>query len=98
MGTKIDAAAVSKAGGGYSTVADNLGTVAGRVRGFTAEAGDFGRKYQADGAAYAATMESLAKGVDAWKAGARACGTGLTTSASAHVTTDTSGADAVTGA
>ncbi|MBS4103881.1 hypothetical protein [Tsukamurella paurometabola] len=98
MGTKIDAAAVSAAGGTYSTVADNLGTVAGRIRGFTAEAGDFGRKYQADGAAYAATMESLAKGIDAWQAGSRACGTGLTTSASAHKTTDDSGAAAVTGA
>ncbi|NMD57839.1 MULTISPECIES: hypothetical protein [Tsukamurella] len=98
MGTKIDAAAVSKAGGGYSTVADNLGTVAGRIRGFTAEAGDFGREYQADGAAYAATMEGLAKGVDAWQLGSRACGSGLTNSASAHVTTDNGGADAVNGA
>lgn len=98
MGTKIDAAAVSTAGGGYTTVADNLGTVAGRVRGFTAEPGDFGREYQSDGAAYAATMEGLAKGVDAWQVGARACGTGLTTSASAHRTTDESGAAAVTGA
>ncbi|MCA0158695.1 hypothetical protein LB823_21065 [Tsukamurella sp. M9C] len=98
MGTKIDPAAVSKAGGSYSMVADNLGTVAGRVRGFTAEAGDFGRKYQSDGAAYAATMESLAKGVDAWQVGSRACGTGLTTSASAHKSTDDSGAAAVTGA
>lgn len=98
MGTKIDVAAVSKAGGSYTAVADNLGTVAGRIRGFTAEAGDFGRKYQDDGAAYAATMQSLAKGVEAWQVGARACGTGLTTSASAHRTTDDSGAAAVTGA
>ncbi|MCS3778469.1 hypothetical protein [Tsukamurella ocularis] len=98
MGTKIDVVAVSTAGGSYSTVADNLGTVAGRLRGFTAEAGDFGRKYQDDGAAYAATMESLAKGVDTWQVASRACGTGLTTSASAHRTTDDSGAAAVTGA
>lgn len=98
MGTKIDAAAVSRAGAGYSTVADNLGTVAGRIRGFTAEAGDFGRNYQADGGAYAAVMESLATGVDAWRTGARSCGTGLANSASAHVTTDTAGATAVTGA
>lgn len=98
MGTKIDAAAVSRAGGSYSSVADNLGTVASRIRGFTAEAGDFGRNYQDDGAAYAATMQSLAKGVDAWQVGSRACGTGLTNSASAHVTTDNGGADAVNGA
>lgn len=98
MGTRIDAAAVSAAGGKYSTVADNLGTVAGRIRGFTAESGDFGRKYQDDGAAYAATMESLAKGVDAWQVGARACGTGLSASAAAHRATDAAGAAAVTGA
>ncbi|KXO88101.1 hypothetical protein AXK56_12040 [Tsukamurella pulmonis] len=98
MGTKIDTAAVAKAGGNYSTVADNLGTVASRVRGFTAEASDFGRKYQSHGAAYASTMESLAKGVDAWQVGSRACGTGLTGSASAHVTTDDNGADTVNGA
>ncbi len=98
MGTRIDAAAVSRAGGAYSTVADNLGTVASRIRGFTAESGDFGRAYSAEAAAYAAAMESLAKGVDAWQAGARACGTGLTASAAAHTRTDESGAAAVTGA
>lgn len=98
MGTKIDAAAVSRAGGRYSTVADNLGTVAGRVRGFTAEPGDFGRAYGSAGGAHAATMESLARGVDAWCVGARACGSGLTNSAAAHVSTDTGGAAAVTGA
>ncbi|TWS19171.1 hypothetical protein FK529_11700 [Tsukamurella asaccharolytica] len=98
MGTKIDPAAVAKAGGDYSTVAEHLGTVAGRIRGFTAESADFGRKYESDGAAYAVALESLAKGVDAWQVGARACGTGLTTSASAHRITDDSGAAAVTGA
>lgn len=97
MGTKIDPAAVSKAGGSYSTVADNLGTIASRIRGFTATAGHFGREYPAEGAAYAGAMETLAKGVDAWQLGARACGTGLTTSASAHKTTDDSGAAAVNG-
>ncbi|CAM3617294.1 hypothetical protein ACXYTP_11205 [Tsukamurella ocularis] len=98
MGTKIDPAAVSRAGGSYSTVADHLGTAAGRIRGFTAEAGDFGRKYPSDGAAYAAALQGIAQGVDAWQVGARACGTGLTTSASAHRTTDDGGAAAVTGA
>ncbi|BDD81320.1 hypothetical protein TPB0596_10830 [Tsukamurella pulmonis] len=95
MGTKIDTAAVAKAGGNYSTVADNLGTVASRVRGFTAEAGDFGQHYQDQGKAYAVSLQRLAKGVDAWQIGARACGTGLTSSSSAHIRTDNSGAAAV---
>ncbi|GAA1090371.1 hypothetical protein [Tsukamurella spumae] len=98
MGTKIDAAAVRAAGGEYHAVGEALGTVAGRIRGFTAEAGDFGRDYQSDGAAYAAALETVAAVTTAWQTGAKACGTGLTNSASAHVRTDDGAATAVTGA
>ncbi|KXO96334.1 hypothetical protein [Tsukamurella pseudospumae] len=98
MGTKIDAAAIRTAGGRYQAVGETLGTIAGRIRGFTAEAGDFGRNYHSDGAAYAAALGTVATVAAAWQAGATACGTGLTNSASAHVRTDDGAATAVTGA
>lgn len=98
MGTEIDTAAVTRAGGKYSTVADTLGTVGGRIRGYTAETGDFGQEYSTEGAAYGAALGALATAVDAWRDGARACGTGLTASATAHVRTDDGGAAVVTGA
>ncbi|BDH58920.1 hypothetical protein [Tsukamurella sp. PLM1] len=97
MGTEIDTAAVTRAGSKYHAVADSLGTVAGRIRGYTAEAGDFGRNYRAQGDAYGAALGSLAKAVEAWRDGARACGQGLQVSASAHVKTDDAGAAVVTG-
>lgn len=98
MGTKIDAAAVRAAGGAYQSVGESLGTISGRIRGFTAEAGDFGRNYLSDGAAYAAALATVATVTTAWQTGAKACGTGLTNSASAHVRTDDGAATAVTGA
>ncbi|WP_019202398.1 hypothetical protein [Tsukamurella sp. 1534] len=97
-GTKIDAAAVARAGGVYTTEADDLTGAASRIRGYTAEPGDFGRKYQAKGEAYGASLRLLSDAVDAWRNGARAVGTGLTNSASAHKSTDTGAASAVTGA
>lgn len=97
MGTEIDAGSVHRAGGKYSTVADTLGTASSRIRGFTAEPGDFGRNYRSEGEAYGAALGSLATAVECWRDGARAVGTGLTASSVAHVRTDDSGADAVTG-
>ncbi|GAB3129247.1 hypothetical protein GCM10027289_11040 [Tsukamurella serpentis] len=92
MGTRIDAAAVARSGGSYQAAADALGTVGGRIRGYTAEPGDFGRNYRTEGQAYGSALSGLARAVDAWRDGARACGGGLQTSATAHVRTDAAGA------
>lgn len=97
MGTEINAGAVNRAGGTYSTVADTLGTVGSRIQGFTAEPGDFGRHYRDEGQAYGTALGSLAKAVESWRDGARSVGAGLKASSAAHVGTDDAGAAAVAG-
>ncbi|ADG77507.1 Excreted virulence factor EspC, type VII ESX diderm OS=Tsukamurella paurometabola (strain ATCC 8368/ DSM / CCUG 35730 / CIP 100753 / JCM 10117 / KCTC 9821/ NBRC 16120 / NCIMB 702349 / NCTC 13040) OX=521096 GN=Tpau_0873 PE=4 SV=1 [Tsukamurella paurometabola] len=97
-GTEIATAAVGSAGTKFSTQATTLGNGAQRIRGHAATEGDFGQGYADDGAAYAGSMSTLARAVEAWRAGSATIGTGLTTSASAHRSTDDKGATDVTGA